>query len=185
MGARADTHLEPLLPRERRRLALVSLLRSLLFALVILVAYFVLPLSSRVTTGNLLEMLLGLLAVAALLTWQVLQITRSQYPLARAIGSLMVTLPLFLVVFSVTYYVMSQMDPHTFSEPLTRLDSLYFVTTTFATVGFGDITAETQLARAVTTIQMAGDIVLVGLVARVVLGAAQEAMNRQGLTPPK
>jgi Ion channel len=89
------------------------------------------------------------------------------------------------VVFSVTYYVMSQMDPHTFSEPLTRLDSLYFVTTTFATVGFGDITADTQLARAVTTIQMAGDIVLVGLVARVVLGTAQEAMNRQGLTPPK
>lgn len=185
MGARAETSLEALPPRERRRLAFLSLLRSMLFAVAILVAYFVLPLSSRVTSVNLLKLLLGLVAVAALLTWQVLQIARSQYPLARAIGSLMVTLPLFLVVFATTYYLMGQANPQNFSEPLTRLDSLYFVTTTFATVGFGDITAVTQQARAVTTIQMGGDIVLVGLVARVVLGAAQEAMNRQGLTPPK
>jgi voltage-gated potassium channel len=163
----------------------MSLLRSMLLAVALLVAYFLLPFSSRVTTGNLFELLLGLLAVAALLTWQVLQIARSPYPMAKAIGALMVTLPLFLVVFAATYYLMGQANPRNFSEPLTRLDSLYFVTTTFATVGFGDITAVTQEARAVTTVQMVGDIVLVGLVARVVLGAAQEAMNRQGLRRSK
>lgn len=185
MEARADTSLKPLPPRERRRLALVSLMRSTVSAVVIIVAYFVLPLSSRLTTTNLLTTLLGLVAVAALLTWQILQIARSQYPLARAIGSLMVALPLFLVVFAATYYLMGQVNPHNFSEPLTRLDSLYFVTTTFATVGFGDITAVTQEARAVITIQMVGDLVLVGLVARVVISAAQEAMRRQGLPPPR
>jgi len=111
MEARADTSLKPLPPRERRRLALVSLMRSTVSAVVIIVAYFVLPLSSRLTTTNLLTTLLGLVAVAALLTWQILQIARSQYPLARAIGSLMVALPLFLVVFAATYYLMGQVNP--------------------------------------------------------------------------
>ncbi len=33
------------------------------------------------------------------------------------------------------------MDPAAFNETLTRIDSLYFTLTVFATVGFGDIAA--------------------------------------------
>ena len=34
------------------------------------------------------------------------------------------------------------------------MDALYFTTVTFATVGFGDITPVSQLARGVVTVQM-------------------------------
>ena len=62
---------------------------------------------------------------------------------------------------------------------MTRLDSMYFTVTVFATVGFGDITAVSQGARAVTTVQMMGGLVLVGLIARVIVGAVQVGRSRR------
>jgi hypothetical protein len=69
--------------------------------------------------------------------------------------------------------------PQSFSEPLGRLDSLYFTVTVFATVGFGDIVPVTSPARAITTVQMVGDLVLVGLVAQVIVGAVRRGMQRR------
>ena len=42
----------------------------------------------------------------------------------------------------------------------------------FATVGFGDIAPVTQVARIVTTLQMLVNVIFVGVVARVLFGAA-------------
>ena len=53
---------------------------------------------------------------------------------------------------------MSITDRSSFSEPLNRTDALYFTTSTFATVGFGDITPVSQLARAVVSVQMIADL---------------------------
>ena len=50
------------------------------------------------------------------------------------------------------------MSASNFSQPLTRIDSVYFTVTTFATVGFGDITATTEAARLVVTGQMIADL---------------------------
>ena len=61
---------------------------------------------------------------------------------------------------------MGRAQPAQFSEPLTRLDAAYFTVTIFATVGFGDIVAVSEAARAVATVQMVGDLVIVGVVAR-------------------
>ena len=59
----------------------------------------------------------------------------------------------------------------TFTQPLTRIDSIYFSATVFATVGFGDITAKGQGTRVLVTIQMMLDLVVVGLVVRLVVNA--------------
>jgi hypothetical protein len=56
---------------------------------------------------------------------------------------------------------------------------LYFTVTVFATVGFGDIVGVSQTARTVSMIQMVAGLVLVGLIARVMLGAVQESRTRQ------
>jgi voltage-gated potassium channel len=48
----------------------------------------------------------------------------------------------------------------------------------FATVGFGDITPVTELARILTTVQMVGDLVLIGLVLRVFLTAVERGRRR-------
>jgi voltage-gated potassium channel len=49
----------------------------------------------------------------------------------------------------------------------------------FSTVGFGDITPETQPARVVTMIQMLADLLMVGLVLRVMLGAVKAGRERR------
>ena len=51
--------------------------------------------------------------------------------------------------------------------------------TIFSTVGFGDITPLSAPARGATTIQMIGDIILVGIVAQVIVGAVRRAVQRQ------
>ena len=168
-----------LVPQERRR-ATRTLLESALVSVAVLVGYFVLPFDSRFTTATVLLLVGGLAAVAALLVWHLRSIIRSPYPRVRAVAALATTLPVFLVLFSTTYYVMSRTQVDNFSEPLTRLDSFYFVVTVFATVGFGDITAKTEAARAITTVQMLGDVAFVGLVAQVIVGAVRAGLRRQG-----
>jgi hypothetical protein len=151
---------------------------SLLVSTAIVYAYFVLPLSSDLAADTSVELVLGLSVLAALLAWQIRAILRSPYPAAQAVGALAVSVPLFLTVFAVTYYLMDEAEPGSFSEPMTRLDAMYFTVTVFATVGFGDITAVSEAARAITTVQMVGSLVLVGLIARVIVGAVQENRSR-------
>jgi voltage-gated potassium channel len=170
--------------RVRRRQAAVMLSRSLLVTLAIVVAYFVLPLTSRLALDTALELIFGLAALGALLAWQIVAILRSPYPGVQAVATLTMIVPLFLILFSTTYYVMSDADPSHFSEPLTRLDAVYFTVTTFATVGFGDIAASSQGARAAVTLQMVGGLVLVGLIARILVSVVEEAKNRRKTDRP-
>ncbi len=179
MRTRQRDNWDELTSRTRRRLALASLGRSTLVTTAIVVGYFVLPLSSHLASDTAVELLLGLLLLGALLAWQVRAIVHSPYPAIQAIGALMVSAPLFLILFATTYYLMGDAAVDTFSEPLTKLDALYFTVTVFATVGFGDITAVSQTARGVVTVQMVGGLVLVGLIARVIVGAVQEGINRR------
>ena len=56
---------------------------------------------------------------------------------------------------------------------MSRLDALYFTMTTFSTVGYGDISPKSEVARALVTGQLVVDLVLIGLIAKVILGTAQ------------
>ena len=71
-------------------------------------------------------------------------------------------LPLFLVLFASTYFVMERASAASFTEPLTRTDALYFTVTVFSTVGFGDITAKSEAARVVLIVQMLADLAFLG-----------------------
>ena len=61
---------------------------------------------------------------------------------------------------------------------MTRLDALYFTVTTFATVGYGDIAPVSQAARLVALLQMVLGLILLGIVARVITGAAKLGMEQ-------
>jgi len=162
-----------------RRQAARSLVSSALVSGLAITLYFALPLSSAVTTTTLFFLLLGLSGIVALVAWHLWSIVRSPYPRVRGVAALATTVPLFLVVFATTYFVMSRTDAASFSEPLSRLDSAYFTMTVFATVGFGDITPVASDARAVTMVQMVGDVLIVGLVANVIVGAVREGVQRR------
>ena len=89
-------------------------------------------------------------------------------------------MPVFLLVFAATYFMMEQANADNFNvDSLTRTDSLYFTVTVFATVGFGDITATSQVARVVVIAQMILDLLVLGLVVKVFLGAVEKGRGRR------
>lgn len=159
--------------------AVRALVRSAAVSVLLVVLYFVLPLTPHVATPAGLLLVGGLVGVTVLLGWHLRSIVNSPYPRARAAAALTTTVTVFVVLFSTVYVVMSRSDAGSFSEPLSRLDALYFTITVFATVGFGDITAVTPTARAAITVQMLGDVVLVGIVARLVVVAMQRGLERR------
>jgi voltage-gated potassium channel len=164
--------------RPGRRPLLLGIARSLLTSTGLLVLYFVVPLDRGFSAGTLLRLGVAVLAMGLLVTWQVLSILRSPHPALRAVEAIALSLPLFLVLFAGTYTVLSASDPGTFTEPLSRLDCLYFVVTVFATVGFGDISPVSPLARSLVTLQMVGDLVLSGLVLRLFVTAVDRGRRR-------
>jgi voltage-gated potassium channel len=160
------------------------LARGIVIAILFLVLFYTIPIKPVVDVGTLVRLVIGLVAVAALLAWQVRAIAQSPYPALRAVETLTVALPLFLLVFAATYTVISQAQPPSFSEELSRTDALYFVVTVFATVGFGDIAPVSAAARVLVTIQMVADLLLIGLVLRVLLNAVERGRARQRGGPP-
>ncbi|MFI8192440.1 potassium channel family protein [Streptomyces sp. NPDC085946] len=171
-------------PSSRRRTAVASAARAVLTAAGLVTAYYLLPLDEQRTGGALALLVCGLLAVLVLFAWEVRSIVRSPHPRLRAVEALAATLALFLVLFAGTYYLLDRTTPHSFSEPLSRTDALYFTLTTFTTVGFGDITARSGTGRVVTMLQMTGGLLLVGGAARVLASAVQVGLRRRDGGPP-
>ena len=159
--------------------AVVSIVRSLLLATALLVAYAVAPLSDRTTGVRLVVFVVGLVVVGALVSYGVRSVVQSPTPRMRAIEVLLTIVPLFLVSFASAYVGMAQQNSAAFSVSMSRVGALYFTVTVFATVGFGDIVPVTDAARIVVMVQMVGDLVLVGVGVRVLLGAVQLGLERK------
>jgi voltage-gated potassium channel len=156
------------------------MLRSLLVTVIVFALYFVLPFDNKSPFNTGLALLIGLVAVACLVAWQARSITRAPYPRLKAIEALVTSFPIVLLLFSTTYFVMGEHAAGTFTQPMTRIDALYFTVTTFSTVGFGDITAVSESARVVTIVQMLVDLVLLGLVVNVFLDSVRTGLARRG-----
>ena len=90
--------------------------------------------------------------------------------------------PLYLLLFASTYFLMERASAANFTQPLTRTDALYFSVTVFTTVGFGDISAKSETARVVLIVQMLADLALLGAGARVLLGAVNRGRQRRSGT---
>ena len=69
---------------------------------------------------------IGIVVFAGVMVWEVRSIAGSRYPGLRAAAALGVILPLFLVLFASTCFVMERASAASFTEPLTRTDALYF-----------------------------------------------------------
>nr|WP_245769974.1 potassium channel family protein [Streptomyces radiopugnans] len=151
----------------------------------LLVAYYLLPVDEEFTGGTAVILVLGLLAVLALFLWEIREIEHSPRPILRAAEALVSVLLLFLLLFATVYHLLERAEPGSFTEPLTRTDALYFALTTFATVGYGDITARSQTARIIVMVQMAGGLLLVGVAARLVVDTVKSALRRRAPSEPE
>jgi voltage-gated potassium channel len=172
--------MDELTPRRRRWAVAFALLRSAAGGGLLVVAYYLLPLDQSLHAATMLKLAFGLVIFILVVCYEVWAIMRSNRPRLRAIQAISISLPLLLLIFAATYVLLQRNTAGSFTETITRTDSLYFTVTVFATVGFGDIAAVTEVARIVVTIQMIIDLIAIGLIAKVVLGAVQVAVRRQG-----
>ena len=124
-------------------------------------------------------LLAGLLLFAVVITWQIRAIVGSRLRACGAVEALASAIPLFLLLFAMVYFKMADLQAQVFSEPLTRTDSLYYTITVFSTVVSGDITPVTQAGPRRDHGADAGDLVVVGLVLQVMLGAVKYAGQRR------
>ena len=180
----AEVSVDTLSSGQRRRLGVEATLRVVATVAVLGALYFVLPLDRGADTVTVLEIAAGCAVVVVVIALQLRGIARSRYPNLRAAEALAFTIPLYLLLFALAYFVMERSIPTNFSEPLTRTDSLYFAVTVFTTVGFGDIVAKSEAARLVVTLQMLLDLLLIGLVVRLFFVAVKRGQQRH-LTPPE
>ena len=141
--------------------------------------YYLLPLDHGSTWVAATIVVIGLAVFITLVTFQVGWISRSRFPRLRAVEALAISLPLFLLLFSSTYVAIAAVSADNFGQKLTHTDALYFTVTVFTTVGFGDITPKSEAARLLVTGQMAADLVILGIGARVILGAVTRGRQRQ------
>ena len=159
--------------RGARRQVFASIVRICLVTLVSCALYVNAPLGTRPEAAVDMDVAGLLLVLGAVLAWEIRAVLKSTYPGIRATEAVVVIVLLLILIFASAYVVMEQLRPHSFTEPLTRTDSVYFTVTVLSTVGFGDISAVSEPARILVTVQMLVDLLLIGLVAKVLVGAVQ------------
>jgi hypothetical protein len=146
----------------------------------LLLAYFMVPLDTGDDLAlGLMAVGVGLIVFAAIFVRQMRRIRIARHPFLRAVEAVAMVATLFVVTLASIHYGLAQSDPSAYSEPLTRLDAAYFVVTTLATVGFGDITPTSAVTRSVTTVQMVLGVVLLGAGVKVLLGVARDAAEQR------
>jgi len=165
-------------PKELRRQLALSTLRALACFAAVLAVYFIIPDFTASDLGTWVQLIVGMALFVVILGWQVKRIRTADIPELRAIEVLAFALALFLVLFAGIYLSLSASDPGNFSEPLSRISSLYFTVVTFGTVGFGDITPTSDVGRLVASAQVILDLVFIGLIVRVILGASKRTLEK-------
>lgn len=169
-------------PPSRRRVALVLARATVTVALLVIV-YFSLPLRAREDDGTLVLFLVGLALLVGMIVWQLRAVTTAVHPALRAVEAFASAIPLFVLLFASAYVVLDGARPGTFSEPMSRVDALYFTVTVFATVGFGDIAPVSATARVLVTVQMVADLLVLGLLVNAMLEAVRRGRSRRDGVP--
>jgi voltage-gated potassium channel len=131
-------------------------LRWLLTCAALVVLYAVVPVSEEpeplVMVLRWIATVLLLTVLAFVIRWQaVKQLREPDAPL----GALVVGILAGVLLFALIDYGLAVHRPDEFTGLHTRVDALYYALSTLATVGFGDVSAQGQFARAVLCVQIA------------------------------
>jgi voltage-gated potassium channel len=144
-------------------------------ALLALTAYFLIPLDRPHA-----EFIAGAFVLAATAALVPLAVRRgrrvltSDQPVLMAAQALAIALTLSIVSFASMYYVLGTGHEGQINGIRTKIDALYFTVTILATVGFGDVTATGQAARALVAFHMIVNLVFVGVAIRVLSSALEK-----------
>ena len=159
--------------RARRREIIVAAITVAGAWLLLFGLYYLIPFTDMTSGQAVVRLVLGIVIFIAVFAWQLNRVMSADLPGLRAAQALGGAIPLFLVAFAAGYLSLSNSAASHFSEPLNHTGALYLVVTIFSTVGFGDITPESDLARAIVSIQMILDLVVIGAVVRLLTTAVK------------
>jgi len=170
---------------EHFRLIGASVLRIVIGFTVI---WFALSLVPETPGVDLAGPILVIIACAAIYVWyfrrQLKKIKKSKFPQLAAVEALILIATMFLAVFAAIYVMESTAVPSAFSEDLDHFTAYYFALTILATVGFGDITPVSNVARATAMVQMAIDIAFIAVLVRIISSVATNTIKaRSGGSP--
>jgi voltage-gated potassium channel len=127
--------------------------------LVLVVAYFLMPLEGSLAF-RLAAYALGLALVVLVVVRQMRRHLASRGKDVR-IDSLALAIVLSVLLFALAYYTVSTTQSGEFSGLSTRVDALYYSLTVATTTGFGDVSAQSQLARAMVSAQLVFNMLIV------------------------
>ena len=157
----------------------------------VMVAYFALPIDELPSSWDIALVTLGLVAGLGALVWvgarqlRTMAHTPAGDPSVR-LDVLALVVIVVIPLFALGYYGIEQADTGQFADLATKTDSLYFTVSTLATVGFGDVHATGQAARALVTAQIVFNLVVVAALVSVLTTQlrARMAERRAGGPPP-
>ena len=107
----------------------------------------------------------GLALVAAVMVRELGAVRRGDP--GRGVRVLAMMLMLLIMAASLTFFLLNQARPEEFVGLQTKTDALYFTLATMSTVGFGDVHAEGQVARALVCMLIVFNVVVVASLARI------------------
>ncbi len=144
-------------------------------------AYFVLPLPRQMRTESwVLLFCIGAAVLGGLIVASIRKLLREGEEIR--IRGLILLLCLTVLFFSYADAILAA-EPGQFAGLKTRIDALYFTVSTLSTVGFGDVHAIGQTARAAVTLQIVFNLVFLGAAVGTIsrmwqAGAARRAHRR-------
>ena len=136
-------------------------LRLTLLLLAVLVLYFVVPVSTEVRGAEWLRIVVSLLAFGLLTALVLHQVQLQIQDPTRRIDGLVVALLVGVTGFAYAFYVIELHHPEQFAGLETRIDALYYTMTTLLTIGYGDVNAVGQAARALVLVQMVFNVAVI------------------------
>jgi Ion channel len=153
--------------------------RVLVGELVLVLTYVLLPLDGNdwvfAVVIGLIALLIGVLFIAR----RGLGLSESDTPMLDAVLAASWMLTLLVVGFAAIYFTMAKHGGQV-SGLHTKIDGIYFTVTTLSTVGFGDIVATSQAARAVVALQIVFNLTFVAVGFRLLMGAGRRGVVARG-----
>jgi len=171
--------------RRRRWLVIGSAVRRgwdrpVVAAAAAVVAYYAFPVDEG---GGRLALAVALTLIGvAVLGWAIVGVVRRvlRGESEVRVTTLVILVTLSVVVFASGYFMLEQARSNEFAGLETKTDSLYFTMTTLTTVGFGDIFAQGQIARALVVVQMVFNVVFIAGGARLLAGSLRQRAATAG-----
>lgn len=123
---------------------------------------------------------IGLVGILVVFARQMSRVSRADRPIVAALEAVCLVFGMFIVLFALLYGAISQGNPDAFTQEIDKVSGIYFTMTVLATVGFGDISAVSDPARILVTIQMVLGMVLIGTAFKALSFTARSAVSAQG-----